>query len=496
MMKDTSTMMRTPHWPVRLAALLLIALAWTPASRSQEETQGVAEGVAVDAVDPSEETTAIREIFLAKIDDDIDLVESAYIKRLTEQAREAKAGALVLELNTFGGRVDAAVAIRDALIDVSASGVTTYVFINKRAISAGALISLACDKIIMSPGGTIGAATPIQTAPGQEMPEAVEEKYLSYFREEMRSTAESKGRDPEIAEAMVDSAKVVDEVSKEGKLLTLSTSKAMELGFVDFEAATLEEALVAVGLAKASRQTVERSWSEGLVGFLTSSTISSFLFLCMIIFAYMEYQTPGFGIFGGGAIFCFLVLFFSHYLVNLAGWEELILFSVGLALLLLELLVIPGFGVAGITGLLCMLTSAVLLFQAGDWGDLSISNPFTLDAIQRVLLSTVLGFVVLLLFMHYLPNGRRPGSLILSTALGRAAGYTSLEEDRVAGAGEAADPLEGATGTALTTLRPTGRAQLGKERYEVETEGEFIDKGTAVRFLRRRSGRIIVRGEG
>jgi membrane-bound serine protease (ClpP class) len=495
MMKGEITMTSTPErhsstprrnslgLAARTGVLCLLAAIWAPYAQPQGPR---------DKIEPLE-----GGVLLATIDDDIDLVESAYVKRMTDEAIASGAQALLLELNTFGGRVDAAVAIRDSLLDASTEGVTTYVFINKRAISAGALISLACDKILISPGGTIGAATPIQTAPGEEMPEAVEEKYLSYFREEMRSTAETKGRNPDIAEAMVDASKVVEGVSEEGKVLTLSTSKALELGIADFEAKTVEEALEAVGLADVPRRTMERSWSEGLVGFLTSSTISGFLFLCMVIFAYMEYQTPGFGLFGAGAVFCFLILFFSHYMVNLAGWEELILFSLGIVLLLVEILVLPGFGVAGILGLICMLGSAALLFQAGDWSDFSFENPFTIEAIQRVLLSTVLGLVVLLLFMRFLPNGRRPGSLILATTLGRTAGYTSLEEDRVStGGDDTADPLEGATGEALSPLRPAGRARLGGQRYEVETEGEFIEKGAAVRFLRRRSGRIIVREEG
>ena len=364
-----------------------------------------------------------------KIDGEIGTVTSAYIKRLIGEVERREADALFLELNTFGGRVDAAVAVRDALVDLD---VATLIFINKRAISAGALISLACDKIAMAPGGTIGAATPILSGPGAEVPQAVGEKYLFYFREEMRSTAETTGRDPDIAEAMVDKDKVVEGVSEEGKLLTLTTKRALELEFADFEAKDGAEALKAFGFPVPPQEVIP-SWSESLVGFLTSSAIASLLFMAMMVLAYMEYQTPGFGFFGGGAIACFLVLYFSHYLVNLAGWEEMIFFVIGLTLLLLEAFVIPGFGLAGIAGFLCLLGSGVMLFLAGDWSELQLDNPFTLDAVQRVLLSTVLAFGVLVLMMRFPAPGRHRAGRALNSGQspgGRDGGGTSRDGQR------------------------------------------------------------------
>ena len=389
----------------------------------------------------------------------------------------------MIELNTFGGRVDAAVLIRDALIDAP---VHTAVFINKRAISAGALISLACHQIAIAPGGTIGAATPVASGPGQEIPAAVEEKYLSYFRQELRSTAETRGRNGDLAEAMVDAETEVEGISEKGKLLTLNTKTALEYRMADVEAATLEEALAALGI-EGPTQEVERTWSENLVAFLTSQAIASLLLLGMMVLGYLEMQTPGFGVFGAGALACFLLLYFSHYLVNLAGYEELLLFGLGVILLAVELFAFPGFGLLGVAGLICMLASAVMLLMAGDWSDVTFENPFTLEAFIRVGVTLALAIVVMALLVRYVtfdarsPLGRR---LILAGGLGAEAGFQSHEP--------AAD-LVGASGTSLTALRPAGKARIDGRRVNVETEGDFVDKGEEVRVVRQEEGRIVVR---
>lgn len=458
----------------------LFAFVWVLISTLQAGGQESPEPEISSAPEPPAVT-----VVSGTIDGEINNVVAAYVKRLVTEVETRGAGALFLELNTFGGRVDSAVVIRDALIDLE---VPTLIFINKRAISAGALISFACDRIVMAPGGTIGAATPVMSGSGGEVPQAVEEKYLSYFREEMRSTAETKGRDADLAEAMVDKDKVVEGVSEEGKLLTLTTNRAVELGLAEFQAGTAEEALEQLGYPQGAEE-LARSWSEDLVGFLTSQAVASLLLMGMMIFAYLEYQAPGFGLFGGLAIGCFLILFFSHYMVNLAGWEELILFVVGLVLLGLEIFVIPGFGVAGILGMLSILASGVLVLMAGDWSDFSISNPFSVAAVQQVLISTLLGIAVLMLLIRFLPkNGIAGGSgLILGTSL---AGGAALEpkEGR-----SPEDDLVGQIGDALSPLRPAGRARFGDRRLEVESEGGFIEEGSRIRVLRREGHRLIVR---
>lgn len=423
-------------------------------------------------------------VVVGKIDGEIGFAESAYVVRLIKAAETQSAAAVMIELNTFGGRVDAAVAIRDALLGAK---MHTAVFINRRAISAGVLISLACKSIAIAPGGTIGAATPVMSAPGQEVAQPVEEKYLSYFREEMRSTAETNGRNGDLAEAMVDADKEVEGVSEKGKLLTLNTQSALEHKIADVEAETVEEALGKIGFG-GPIVTLERSWSESLVGFLTSAPVASILFLAMMVLAYMEYQTPGFGVFGFGAICCFLILYFGHYMVNLAGWEELLLFALGVALILVEVFAFPGFGVVGALGILSVLASLVMLLMAGDWSDFTFSNPFTGEAVTQVAATALAGLLAVVLLIRWLPNSRSGvlgGKLVLDGGLASAAGYASHEA--------AGDDLVGRTGEVVSPLRPAGKARIDGQRLNVETEGDFIAVGETVRVLRREEGRIVVR---
>jgi membrane-bound serine protease (ClpP class) len=319
------------------------------------------------------------------------------------------------------------------------------------------------------------------------MPQPVEEKYLSYFRQEMRITAETNGRNGDIAEAMVDSDAEVPGISEKGKLLTLTTQTALEHKMADVEAKSLEEALTKLGYSGPITK-LDRTWSEVLVGFLTSTAIASLLLVAMVVLGYLEYQAPGFGVFGSGALACFLLLYFSHYLVNLAGWEELLLFCLGAALLFIEIFVTPGVGLVGLSGMLCILTSVVLLLMAGDWGDISISNPITVAALVRVLISLVLGIISVALMFRFLPKTESSGiggRLILTTALGRETGFRSHEE--------VSQDLTGCRGVALTALRPAGKARIEGKRLNVETEGGFIDQGEELKVLRQEPGRVIVR---
>lgn len=454
-----------------------------PGENSPGENGAVEEGAGTGD-EASEGSGVGPKIVYGKIDSEIGLAESAFVRRLIEVAELGDAGVVAIELNTFGGRLDAAVAIRDLLLDAP---FPTVVFINHRAISAGALITLACEHVAISPGGTIGAATPVVQSPGQELAQPVEEKYLSYFREEMRSTAETRNRNPDIAEAMVDSDKEVEGVSEEGKLLTLSTKSALENGIADIEAESLEEALRAFGF-DGPMETVERSWSENLVSFLTSTAIVSLLGFAMLFFAYMEYQSPGFGGFGFGALACFLLLYFGHYMVNLAGWEELLLFFIGMTLLLVEIVLLPGFGIPGVLGIVAILISFSMLLSAGDWSDFSIENPFTISAVSQVLLTFLLSLGAIIGMIFWLPKSRSSllhGRFVLQEGLGSEAGYQSHEAQT--------ESLVGSTGKTVTPLRPSGKARIGERRYDVETEGDFVVAGEAVKVLRHEPGKIVVR---
>lgn len=520
--RKASEIVDDPRWPLLALALLAIWLfalsgptpwAQEPAPSSEGGTATSGDGTASDepaAPEPADEpaadeptadeeaaigddgqpastATGTRQVMLGRIDGDIGLAESAYLVRLIGEAESAGVDVLLIELNTFGGRVDAAVAMRDALLDAP---METVMFINKRAISAGALISLACNRIAITPGGTIGAATPITSGPGGELAQPVEEKYLSYFRQEMRVTAEARGRNGDVAEAMVDADTEVEGVSEKGKLLTLNTRTALETGIADFEAADLDAVLGEIGGSAATLATFERSWSEDLVGFLTSPAIASLLLLGMMLGVYLEIQTPGFGFFGALGLCCFVLLYFSHYLVNLAGHEELILFFLGLALLAVEVFLLPGLGIFAALGAACILGSTLLLLMAGDWSDFSIENPFTIDAAQQVALTLLVGLVLSVVLARTLFSTQGEstrGGLLLRAELSAEEGYTSHEDapEEVA--------LVGKTGKALSELRPTGKALVEGRRLNVETEGDWIEKGSEIEVLRRTEGRIVVR---
>ncbi|HEX9787591.1 MAG TPA: nodulation protein NfeD, partial [Candidatus Binatia bacterium] len=244
-------------------------------------------------------------VYVAPIEGMIDLGLAPFVKRVLDEAADSGAAAAILEINTFGGRVDAAVLIRDALLNAR---VKTVVFINKRAISAGALISLAAEGIAMADGGTIGAATPVQMGAGGA-PEAVSEKTVSYVRKEFRATAEARKRPPLVAEAMVDADVEIPGLVQKGKLLTLTTDEALKHKIADFRANSIESVLKQIELEGAEIRRLAPNWAENFVRFLTNPIVSSLLMTVGMLGIILEIRTPGFGIPGGLGI-ASLALFF------------------------------------------------------------------------------------------------------------------------------------------------------------------------------------------
>jgi membrane-bound serine protease (ClpP class) len=287
-------------------------------------------------------------VYVAPVEGIIDLGLAPFVQRVLNEAADAGAAAVILDINTFGGRVDAAVLIRDSLLNAK---VKTIAFINKRAISAGALISLAAERIVMAEGGTIGAATPVQMGQPGAAPQPVEEKTVSYVRKEFRSTAEARKRPPLIAEAMVDADVEIKGLIEKGKLLTLTTAEALKYKVADFSADTLDGVLEQLDLKGAEVRRATPTWAENLVRLLTHPIISSLLITIGMLGIILELRTPGFGVPGALGIASLALFFWGHWLVALAGWEELLLFGSGIVLLILEIFVIPGFGIAGVLGI-------------------------------------------------------------------------------------------------------------------------------------------------
>lgn len=415
-------------------------------------------------------------VYVVPIDGMIDLGLAPFVERVLKEASEANAVAVVLDINTFGGRVDAAVVIRDALLN---SPLHTVAFVNKRAISAGALIALAARTIVMGEGGTIGAATPVQMGQGGET-QATSEKSVSYVRKEFRATAEARGRPPLVAEAMVDPDVAIPGLIAKGKLLTLTTTEALKHKMTDFRADTLEEALRRLDLAGAEIRRPTPNWAEGVVRFLTHPVLGSMLMTIGIIGIIVELRTPGFGVPGAIGIASLAAFFWGHWLVRLAGWEELLLVAAGLVLIALEVFVLPGFGIAGVLGAAALAAGLGLsLVGAGATREMFVS------AAARVVFSLLVALAVSLALIRLLPRlpfGRR---VVLETGLSPGAGWDpGVERHR---------PAPGALGTAVSPLRPAGIADIGGERIDVVSEGEYIDAAETIEILRVEGNRVVVR---
>jgi membrane-bound serine protease (ClpP class) len=416
-------------------------------------------------------------VYVVPIAGMIDLGLAPFVQRVLDEAVGAEASAVILEINTFGGRVDAAVLIRDALLQAR---VRTIAFVNKWAISAGALISLAAETIAMADGGTIGAATPVTMGQPGAPAQPVEEKTVSYMRKEFRATAEARKRPPLLAEAMVDADVEIPGVIDKGKLLTLTTDEALQHQVADVRAESIDAVLKFLELAGADVRLASQTWAETLVRFPTHPVVSSLLLSLGMLGLIVELRTPGVGLPGVLGVTSLALFFWGHWLVQLVGWEELLLVGAGCVLLGLEVFITPGFGLIGALGLMALLggLGLSLVGVGATW-------EVILRAAGRVVLSLLVAIAAALALLRVLPRlpfGRR---LVLETEMAADAGYASAPEgDR---------RWLGQRGTAASPLRPVGLADLAGERVDVVSDGEFIDAGAPLEVIRVDGNRIVVR---
>ncbi len=419
--------------------------------------------------------TSAAAVYVVPIEGMIDLGLAPFLARTIREAEEAGAAAVLLDINTFGGRVDAAVAMRDTLLNAP---VRTIAFVNQRAISAGALIALACETLVMTEGGTIGAAAPVVGGAGETKP--ADEKSVSYVRKEFRATAEVRRRPPEFAEAMVDADVEIAGVIAKGKLLTLTTSEALEHKVADFTAPSVDAALEAAGLSGAAVRYATQTWAETFVRFLTNPIVSSLLMTVGLLGLLVEIRTPGFAVPGTIGLLSLGLFFGGHWIVRLAGWEELLLVTAGVLLIALEVFVLPGMTVAGIAGVVALVAGlGMTLVGAGA------TIPVIIGALGRVAMSLLLamaGAFALLRVLPRLPFGRR---LVLATGMQAGLGYVSAPESDLRWLGRA--------GAALSPLRPAGIAEIGGTRVDVVSDGGFIEAGAPIAVTRVDGNRIVVR---
>jgi membrane-bound serine protease (ClpP class) len=411
-------------------------------------------------------------VYVGNIDSEIDLGLTPYIKRVISEAEEDKADAIIFRVNSFGGRVDAATQIKDAILNTK---ILTIAFINNRAISAGALIAISCNKIAISPGGLIGAATVVDQT-GQK----VGEKYQSYMRSEMRSTAEKNGRRTDIAQAMVDERVIIEGLVDSTQLVTLTSEEALRYGMADTIVASMKEALAAFGIKDAELINVESNWAEDVVKFLNNPIISSLLIMIGLVGLFAEVKTPGWGVPGSAALIALALFFGSNYILDLASIGEILLFVIGVVLLALEVFVIPGFGVAGILGILMMVASIFMaLIGSLPFWDVSELSA----ALLQLSGALVFSFILMLVLARYLPKSTFFNRLILAEAETSEQGFVSYPSEK---------ELIGLVGTALTTLRPAGTAEINGKRVDVVADWEYIERGSKIKVLRVEGVKVVV----
>lgn len=412
-------------------------------------------------------------VYQANIEGDIDLGLAPFVKRVINEAGEANATAIIFRINTFGGRVDAATQIKDAILN---SRVKTIAFIDKRAISAGALIALSCEKIVMVPGASMGASTVVDQA-GQKQ----SEKYQSYMRSEMRATAEKNGRRTDIAQGMVDETIVVTDLNDDDKkLITLTSEEAVKYKMADTVLTSISEVKKIFSLENAEVVLISPNWAEDFVRFLNNPIISSLLIMIGMLGIFTEIKTPGWGLPGTAGLIALALFFGSSYILDLASVIEIVIFIIGVILLLLEIFVIPGFGILGVLGILFMI-AGLFFGLVSDFG----MTDYSILSVAITQLASVFAVTAIFIFIisKYLPKSAIWNRLILQDNIASKSGYAARESF---------EHLVGSEGIALTTLRPAGAAMIDGKRIDVVTEGDYIGHDSKIIVKAVEGSKVVV----
>jgi len=398
-------------------------------------------------------------VYQIPVEGNIDQAMFSFFQKSYSEAVENNADKIVIKIDTFGGYVDSAVKLKDIILN---SQVETVTYVSNRAWSAGALIALAGQTLVMRTGSSIGAA---ETRPK-------EEKYISAFRKEFKATAEARNRDPDIAAAMVDSDLVIEGLSEKGKLLTLTAEESYANNIADNVVESDQLLWSYLGLEESTVNKLKPSASENFASVVTNPYISTFLLIIGFSAIIFELLIPGFGI-AGTMGFISLGLFFSGYIINgVASWGIIVLFLVGLLLILLEVFVVPGFGVTGIGGIVSIFVSLYYLFPTPQ---------IAVNIIATTLLTTV---VLTFIIGKYFGSSNMWSKISLRTSQTSDIGYTAYHGD---------EDLIGQKGTAVTPLRPAGIIDLDGKRIDVVSEGGFIDKGETVIIIDVKGSKVIVK---
>lgn len=424
------------------------------------------------------DTTKVYRIYKFDIRENIAPPVLHNTQKAFREAAEMNADVILIHMNTYGGMVDAADSIRTKILN---SRIPVYVFIDNNAASAGALISIASDKIFMRQGANIGAATVVD-----QTGDVVPDKYQSYMRSMMRSTAEAKGRDPDIAQAMVDPSIYITGIIDSGKVLTFTTSEAMLHGFCDGQAENIEEVMALAGFKEYEIIEQQLIATDRIIRFLINPMISGILIMVIVGGIYFELQTPGIGFPIAASIIAALLYFAPLYVEGLAQHWEISLFIIGVLLVGIEIFALPGFGVAGITGIVLIVISLALSmvgnvgfdFEGVPAGDIT-------QAFFIVIIASFLSLVSSFYLSRRLFTTTRFGELALDSIQDKADGYTS--------ANVLLNELVGKEGITVTILRPSGTVEIDDEHYDAVAQTSYIDKGEKITVVKHEHMQLIVR---
>jgi len=475
-----------------IAALMVLALTSQVAVRDSSlvpETPG-----------PQEDTSKLSAdspfiVYTFAIKDNIAAPTWRITQEAMDEADAMGARLVILHLNTYGGEVSAADSIRTKLLNAR---MPVWVFIDDNAASAGALIAIACDSIYMKPGGKIGAATVVNQT-GEQVPD----KYQSYMRATMRATAEAHGkdtiitgsdtllvwhRDPAIAEAMVDPRLYVAGISDTGQVLTFTTSEAILNGYCEGSAESMEEVIAKLGIEEYELRSYTPSPMDKVIGFLINPLVSGVLIMIIIGGIYFELQSPGIGFPLGAAIVAALLYFAPLYLEGMAENWELILFIVGIILIMVEIFAIPGFGVAGVAGIIAVITGLTLslvdnvVFEDPEFTGEGLG--LLLRSLSLVLVAMLLGLITSLWTTRKLLTSTTFSKLSLRSEQRTEDGFIGVDTQQKS--------LVGETGIAHTVLRPSGHVMIHNKIYDAKSEYGFIEKGAAIKVVRYETGQVYV----
>ncbi len=386
-----------------------------------------------------------------------------FLERSLEEAEKANVQAVILDMDTPGGFVDTA---QKAKILMDALTAPVYGYVNTNALSAGAYLALLTEGFFMTPGSTIGAAEPALLGGGE-----VDEKTLSFWEAEMRTAAERQGKDPRIAAAMVRKEIVIEDLVAEGELLTLTTGEAEDLEFSNGTVTSVNELLEAVDLPEAEVIHASATFWEKFSGWLINPVIATFLLMMGFFFLIVEILTAGFGIGGFLSLLFFGLYFGGHFFTGISGWPAIFLFVFGIIFLLVEAFV-PGFGIFGIGGLAAVIIGIVLAAASTTLG------------IYMLLISFFVAGVAGYIAFKYFQRRGTLKSFILSDSATKEAGYSSSEDY---------SHLLGKKGQAVTSLRPSGKVEIGGKRYDTVSEGGFINTDETIEVTKVEGYRIVVR---